>query len=36
MNEQEHFREPGDETPTNKFAYSANIDDTTMHELYLW
>lgn len=32
MNEQEHFRTIG---PTD-FAYSSNIDDTTMHELYLW
>lgn len=36
-NEQEHFRSPsplpnGDELP----AYSSNIDDRTMHELYLW
>ncbi len=33
-NEQEHFRQAvGGLT---KFAYSANIDDVTMHELYLW
>jgi beta-glucosidase len=33
-NEQEHYRQAvGGET---KFAYSANIDDKTMHELYLW
>lgn len=32
--EQEHFRSVvAGET---EFAYSANIDDTTMHELYLW
>ncbi|RDW78055.1 beta-glucosidase-3 [Coleophoma crateriformis] len=31
-NEQEHFREAG----STDFAYSANIDDKTMHELYLW
>jgi len=33
MNEQEHNREPNGST---KFAYSANLDDKTMHELYLW
>ncbi|KAH7400063.1 putative beta-glucosidase A [Cadophora sp. MPI-SDFR-AT-0126] len=33
MNEQEHNREP---SGTVKFAYSANLDDKTMHELYLW
>ncbi|ESZ90439.1 glycoside hydrolase family 3 protein [Sclerotinia borealis F-4128] len=32
MNEQEHFREPGG----SNAAYSANLDDKTMHELYLW
>ncbi|KAI9646460.1 beta-glucosidase [Ciborinia camelliae] len=32
MNEQEHFREPG----SDNAAYSANLDDKTMHELYLW
>ncbi|APA08328.1 hypothetical protein SS1G_13255 [Sclerotinia sclerotiorum 1980 UF-70] len=32
MNEQEHFREPGN----SNAAYSANLDDKTMHELYLW
>ncbi|KAL3419276.1 glycosyl hydrolase family 3 [Phlyctema vagabunda] len=31
-NEQEHFRE----ATSTEFAYSANIDDKTMHELYLW
>jgi beta-glucosidase len=32
--EQEHFRQavPG----VAEFPYSANIDDKTMHELYLW
>ncbi|KAH8586574.1 putative beta-glucosidase A [Bisporella sp. PMI_857] len=35
MNEQERYREPNNEG-TNKFAYSANLDDKTMHELYLW
>lgn len=33
-NEQEHFRQTV--TGTTDFAYSANIDDKTMHELYLW
>lgn len=33
MNEQEHFREPNG---NNNAAYSANLDDKTMHELYLW
>ena len=32
-NEQEHYRQA---TSTTEFAYSANIDDKTMHELYLW
>jgi beta-glucosidase len=35
MNEQERYREPNNEG-TNKFAFSANVDDKTMHELYLW
>jgi len=34
MNEQERSREPNDNGA--KFAYSANLDDQTMHELYLW
>jgi hypothetical protein len=33
-NEQEHFRQAV--SGETKFAYSANIDDVTMHELYLW
>ncbi|KAJ5745955.1 hypothetical protein N7520_011137 [Penicillium odoratum] len=35
--EQEHFRTTGDyaEYHVNE-AYSANIDDVTMHEMYLW
>jgi beta-glucosidase len=33
MNEQEHYREAGSGT---NFGYSANLDDKTMHELYLW
>jgi beta-glucosidase-like glycosyl hydrolase len=32
LNEQEHFREPG----PLEFGYSSNLDDKTMHELYLW
>ena len=32
MNEQEHFREPSN----GNAAISANVDDKTMHELYLW
>ncbi|PIA91721.1 putative beta-glucosidase A [Cercospora beticola] len=35
MNEQEHFRQPP--PPQNLTAsYSSNLDDVTMHELYLW
>lgn len=33
MNEQEHNRQS---TSTDEFAYSSNLDDITMHELYLW
>jgi len=33
MNEQEHHRES---TSTVEFGYSSNLDDKTMHELYLW
>lgn len=33
MNEQERYR---DSTSTTKFASSSNLDDKTMHELYLW
>ena len=33
MNEQEHNRES---TATVDLAYSANLDDKTMHELYMW
>jgi hypothetical protein len=32
MNEQEHNREPSSQFA----AYSANVDDKTMHETYLW
>lgn len=38
-NEQEHFRQPN-EAPKYGFnitdSLSSNIDDVTMHELYLW
>ena len=30
--EQEHFRQPGETSE----SYSSNVDDVTMHELYLW
>jgi len=33
-NEQEHFRQAV--SGLTNYAYSANIDDETMHELYLW
>lgn len=33
MNEQEHYRQA---TDTTEFGYSSNVDDKTMHELYLW
>ena len=35
LNEQEHFRQgpPPDQLTS---AYSSNLDDRTMHELYLW
>ncbi|KAL9105027.1 MAG: hypothetical protein Q9163_000124 [Psora crenata] len=34
-NEQEHFRQPGQEWGM-PFGLSSNIDDRTLHELYLW
>lgn len=34
-NEQEHFRQEG-EWKGSKFAISSNIDDRTLHEMYLW
>ncbi|KAF2151018.1 glycoside hydrolase family 3 protein [Myriangium duriaei CBS 260.36] len=34
LNEQEHYRSTETTAPTE--AISSNIDDTTMHELYLW
>ncbi|SMR51995.1 unnamed protein product [Zymoseptoria tritici ST99CH_3D1] len=37
LNEQEHFRQPSTlEDGTNLPAISSNLDDVTMHELYLW
>ncbi len=33
-NEQERFRQAVSDL--TQYAYSANIDDITMHELYLW
>ncbi|KAF2196363.1 hypothetical protein GQ43DRAFT_445184 [Delitschia confertaspora ATCC 74209] len=37
LNEQEHFRQPGDyEDQGFLEAISSNIDDKTLHELYLW
>ena len=39
-NEQEHYRQGGASLDTdgvlNSKGFSANIDDATMHELYLW
>ncbi|RKF83060.1 putative beta-glucosidase E [Golovinomyces cichoracearum] len=34
-NEQEHYRQTH-ETRNNPYAYSSNIDDRTLHELYGW
>ena len=37
LNEQEHFRQPGNfEDQGFVDAISSNVDDTTLHELYLW
>lgn len=36
MNEQETNRNPGMEDGVEVAAVSSNIDDKTMHELYLW
>jgi beta-glucosidase len=36
MNEQEHFRSPGNFQGQFVDAISSNIDDKTLHELYLW
>lgn len=35
-NEQEHFRSNGDYNGTYYEGESSNIDDVTLHELYLW
>jgi len=35
-NEQEHFRQPGTFEGQQVDAISSNIDDKTLHELYLW
>jgi len=36
MNEQEHFRQPGNFEGEFVDALSSNLDDKTLHELYLW
>ena len=39
LNEQEHFRQVGESVPRGyniTEALSSNLDDKTMHELYLW
>jgi len=36
LNEQEHFRQPGNFEGSFVDAISSNIDDKTLHELYLW
>jgi beta-glucosidase-like glycosyl hydrolase len=40
MYEQEHYREPQasdlEDGVINSQGYSSNVDDVTMHELYLW
>ncbi|KAF2824993.1 beta-glucosidase [Ophiobolus disseminans] len=36
MNEQEHFRAPGKFEDKFSDAVSSNLDDKTLHELYLW
>jgi beta-glucosidase len=36
MNEQEHFRQPGGFEGGFVDAISSNLDDKTLHELYLW
>jgi len=37
LNEQEHFRNPGAQPGGNvSESLSSNIDDITLHELYLW
>jgi beta-glucosidase len=36
MNEQEHFRQPGNFEGEFVDTISSNLDDKTLHELYLW
>ena len=36
LNEQEHFRQPGETFANVTQSLSSNVDDTTLHELYLW
>ncbi|KAF2502578.1 beta-glucosidase [Lophium mytilinum] len=36
LNEQEHFRQPATVNGTFLEAISSNVDDKTLHELYLW
>jgi beta-glucosidase len=40
LNEQEHFRQAGEAGLYNytdvRESLSSNVDDVTMHELYLW
>ena len=36
LNEQEHFRQGSQENYTVSDSISSNIDDITLHELYLW
>jgi beta-glucosidase len=36
LNEQEHFRQPGNFEGEFVDSISSNIDDKTLHELYLW
>lgn len=35
-NEQEHFRQPSEYDGVELPGYSSNVDDRTMHEMYLW
>jgi len=36
LNEQEHFRQGAPPASLGLNAISSNIDDVTLHELYLW
>ena len=36
LNEQEHFRQGAPPASLGLNAISSNVDDVTMHELYLW